>query len=260
MRRIRTFHPADAGFVFAIGFMLLFAIGCAQGKSGPRRPAMSGFSEVDRAAAARDAAPARAPAPPRPVKLASFKDGEGKGPGERRIVIYNAGYRIVVQEIEVAIRQTEALAEELGGYVQSIETDTIRIRVPVASFKVATNRVEQLGRVSHHDLEAEDVTEEYVDLEARLKSAMAVRDRLKGLLEKAEDVKSALEVEKELARVGEEIERLQGKLELIKSRVAFSTITVVFERVSRTTPAPQLFQLPFAWLRDLDPSRLTRTY
>jgi hypothetical protein len=193
------------------------------------------------------------------VRLASYQQ-DAAPTSEQRIVIYNAGFRIVVKEIEESIKQTEALAGELGGWVQQIRGETITIRVPVANYRKATARVQGLGRVAHRELEAADVTEDYVDLRARLKNAMVVRDRLHALLERAEDVNAALEVEKELKRIGEEIERLQAKLELIKNRVAYSTITVTFERVYRTMPTPHLMKLPFDWLRELDPNRLTRTY
>ena len=240
-----------------IAFALcLFAIpGCVSRNSNrmPRRPAMEtpGFS--DSAAAAMEGMSSQSP-----IRLASAGDDLSNVPLDRRIVIYNAAFRVVVAEVVDAIKKTEALADELGGYVQSINGDSITIRVPVRNYQDAVARVEKLGRVSHRELEAQDVTEEFVDLQARLKSAKAVRDRLAALLAKAEDVKAALAVEKELARVNEQIECLEAKLELIKNRVAYSTISATFERVYRSTPTPQLMKLPFAWLRELDPNRLMR--
>ncbi|MBN2559340.1 MAG: DUF4349 domain-containing protein [Phycisphaerae bacterium] len=261
--------------VFSIGLLAITALttltGCMSVHPRVESSRSRGFSDVDRAAAGAPAAnspierftPARiaeglpeAEAMPS-VRLVSHQQDTPALPAEDRIVIYNAGLRIVVKEIEESIKQTEALAAELGGWVQEIRGETITIRVPVANYQKATARVEGLGRVVHRELEAADVTEEYVDLQARLKNAMAVRDRLQALLERAEDVKAALEVEKELKRIGEEIERLQAKLGLIKNRVAYSTITVTFERVYRTVPTPQLMKLPFGWLRELDPNRLT---
>ncbi|MFQ5410699.1 MAG: DUF4349 domain-containing protein [Phycisphaerae bacterium] len=179
---------------------------------------------------------------------------------ERRVVIYNAAFRVVVPEIEASIKKAEALAAELKGWVQGIEGDSISVRVPAARFHDAVSRVEGMGRVAHREVKAADVTEEYVDLEARLKNARAVRERLLALLEKAEDVKAALEVEKELMRVGEEIERIEAKLALLKNRVAYSTISITFERVYRAAPTPQLMKLPFQWLKELDPARLTMDY
>lgn len=267
----RPLRPVRHGV--APGHMVLAILvglgGCSMSREPFARPASrSGFAEVDRTAAARDAAPVATPAPaqsPTVFRLASFRADEGEPtptstPAERRIIIYNASFKIIVSEVEESIRRTEALAVELGGWVQEIRGEQITIRIPVARYEEATQRVESLGRVAHRELEAADVTEEYVDLEARLKNALAVRQRLQGLLEKAEDVKAALAVEKEMGRVTEEIERLQGKLELLRNRVAYSTITATFERVYRTAPTPQLMKLPFHWLRELDPNRLTSEY
>lgn len=187
-------------------------------------------------------------------------NASSKAPTGRRIVIYTANFRIVVKEIEASIKRTESLAIDFGGWVQEIRGDRISIRVPVAKYQEVVKHIESLGRVAHRELQAADVTEEYIDLEARLKNAVAVRARLKALLEKAEDVKAAVEVEKELKRIGEEIERLQAKLELMKNRIAYSTISVTFERIYRTAPPTQLMKLPFRWLSELDPNRLTQSY
>ncbi|MCZ6682560.1 MAG: DUF4349 domain-containing protein [Planctomycetota bacterium] len=193
-----------------------------------------------------------------PVRLVADHSVVPATPQGKRIVIYNAGLRIVVKEIDKAIKRAEAFAAEFGGYVQEIRSESITIRIPVAHYREAVSRMEDLGRVVARQLDAADVTEEYVDLEARLKNAKAVRERLRALLDRAEDVKAALEVEKELKRVGEEIERLLAKLKLINNRVAYSTILASFERVYRTPPTQQIMKLPFQWLRELDPQRLAR--
>ncbi|MCZ6815114.1 MAG: DUF4349 domain-containing protein [Planctomycetota bacterium] len=193
-----------------------------------------------------------------PARLVADHSVDPATPQGKRIVIYNAGLRIVVKEIDKAIKRAEAFAAEFGGYVQEIRSESITIRIPVAHYREAVSRMEDLGRVVARQLDAADVTEEYVDLEARLKNAKAVRERLRALLDRAEDVKAALEVEKELKRVGEEIERLLAKLKLINNRVAYSTILASFERVYRTPPTQQIMKLPFLWLRELDPQRLAR--
>ena len=182
-------------------------------------------------------------------------------PVQQRIVVYNAGFRIVVQSIEAAFKSMEQIATQTGGYVQQIEHDKITIRVPAPQYSAAVERVAALGQVTDRQLQAQDVTAEYVDLEARLKNARAVHERLTALLEKAQTTEATLAVEKELARVGEEIERLQGQLELLKNRVAYGTISAQFERVARQTELIKSFrQLPFYWLRELDPNRLWSAY
>jgi Domain of unknown function (DUF4349) len=239
----------------------LLAPGCAQRNAKlaaefTRRRAAASPSEMDRVAAAHGT-PAEIASPAKTsFKLVAAGDDVRNVPIDRRIVIYTGNFRIVVKEIAAAIKDVEAIANELGGYPDKIREDSISIRVPVKRYADAIKLVEKLGQVASREEEATDVTEEYVDLEARIKNALAVRARLEALLAKAEDVKAALEVEKELNRVGEEIERLQAKLEVIKNRVAYSTITIQFERVHRTEPTPRMARLPFAWLIELNPNRL----
>ncbi|UCG16148.1 MAG: DUF4349 domain-containing protein [Phycisphaerales bacterium] len=231
-----------------------FSIGLAQGEAEHMETRVPALDGIDSAAAAREGESAQA----RPL-LASLTAQQTSVPLERRIVVYSSGYRIVVQEVDQAMEDMEQIAGSFEGYVQLVDGDTITIRVPVARYQEAVKRVESLGNVVHRKMEATDVTEEYVDLEARLRNATAVRARLEALLTKADDVKAALEVEKELKRLGEEIERLEAKLELIKNRVAFSSISVTFERVARSAGLIRATRLPFDWLRELDPYRLLRT-
>lgn len=192
-----------------------------------------------------------------PPLLASTGNELKDVPVEKRIVVYNAGFRIVVQSIADAIKSMEQIATQTGGYVQQIDRDKITIRVPVQQYSGAVERVAALGQVTDRQLQTQDVTAEYVDLEARLKNARAVHERLTALLEKAQTTEATLAVEKELGRVGEEIERLQAQLELLKNRVAYSTIAAQFERVARQAELIMNYRrLPFAWLRELDPNLL----
>lgn len=279
MNRCRSLQAARClAAVWVAGVPLLGAWGCGSAQFAywsDDTPRTRGIAEVDRLAASRsrfasgfavlpasDKVAVMAPAPESPgdvmppARLVVHQDTRPAARDVQRIVIYNAGFRIVVKAIDEAIAQTGLIAGEFGGYVQSIRGDRVTIRVPVENYRPAVARVQALGRVVHRELEAADVTEEYVDLNARLRNAMAVRDRLNALLAKAEDVKAALEVEKELRRINEEIERLTAKLELIKNRVAHSTITATFERVERAPVTRQMRSLPFRWLRELDPNRL----
>lgn len=214
---------------------------------------------AERAWSNKTASAAPAPSqPPSPIRLVADRQDPPptEAPGGRRIVIYTAAYRIVVAEIEEATRQAEALAKEAGGWVQTVSGDTVVLRVPAAAYDTTVAKVEALGRVAQRELQAADVTEEFVDLEARLKNARAVRGRMQELLSRAENVTAALEVEKELKRLGEEIERMEAKLEVLRHRVAYSTITITFERVHRLPTMPHQMRLPFQWLRELDPLRL----
>lgn len=174
------------------------------------------------------------------------------------MMVYTAWLSMVVSEAQEAIRQTEAIAAEFGGYVERIQGPAISIRVPADRYHEAIARVEALGQVADRRMQAEDRTDEYVDLEARLKNAQAVRGRLMELLARAEDVKAALAVELELKRVNEEIERMAAQLEMLRKRIALCTIHVTFQTVTRTPHPATLGRLPFPWLAGLHPSNLLR--
>ena len=107
-------------------------------------------------------------------------------------------------------------------------------------------RVEKLGDVLHRNVSAEDVTDEYVDLELRLKNARAMRDQLAGLLRGAA-VKDAVEIEKELAKVTEVIEQIEGRLKVMRDKVRYSSITVSFQASAPSTVRSNSL-LPFTWL------------
>ena len=123
------------------------------------------------------------------------------------------------------------------------------IRIPRGRFDPVHAQIDKIGDVLHRDVQAEDVTDEYVDAEIRIKNARAMQARLKVLLEKA-SVKEALEIEKEMRRVTEELELLEGKLKLLKDKIAYSTITVSFEPRGSTIQTTKI-KLPFPWLQQL---------
>lgn len=87
-----------------------------------------------------------------------------------------------------------------------------------------------LGDVRNRAVASRDVTDEYFDLETRLKNAIAQRDRLRALLEKASKVEEILAVEKELSRIQAELESMQGRLDRLRSEVEESTLSVTLER------------------------------
>lgn len=197
------------------------------------------------------------PAPVIPALLAVSVQDAADAAARKRVVVYTAALRSVVAEIDASMARAKELALACGGYVQEMRGDSITLRVPAETFEPTLAAIEALGQTVEREIRAQDVTEDYVDLEARLKAAQQMRDRLAALLEKAADVKAMLEVERELGRVNEEIEKLTGKLNVLKSKVAYSAISISFVRVApRVSAATGARQLPFHWLRQLHPDRL----
>jgi hypothetical protein len=168
-------------------------------------------------------------------------------PGQ--MLVYTASLTMAVYQVDQGLARVEQIARENDGYLATRGDLAIAIRVPRAKFEAALKAVEGSGDVVHREIKAEDVTDSYFDMEVRARNARAMRDRLAKLLQQA-SVKDALEIEKELARVTQELELLEGKLKLLRHRVAFSTINVSFRPrgvAIQTRPT----RLPFPWLEEL---------
>jgi hypothetical protein len=171
------------------------------------------------------------------------------------MLIYNATVHMAVFEAKAAIEATLKLARELGGYLVRRDDQTIIVRVPAAKYREALDAVGKLGDVLHREENAQDVTDEFFDLQVRVQNARALRQRLEQLLAQAKNVEEALMVERALSRVTEEIERLEGRLKLLRELVAFSTITIEF-KPRAVDQIQSNIRLPFEWLDQLGLSQL----
>ena len=172
------------------------------------------------------------------------------------MLIYTATINLAVFQVAEASKQVETMAREAGGFLARRDDTTIVIRIPAAKFEDTMKRLEKLGDVLHRNVAAEDVTEQFMDAEVRLKNARAVRDRLQQLLEKATKVDDSLAIEKELTRVGTEIETLEGKLKYLRDRAQYSTITVSFQAKQSDTVKASAVRIPVEWLDQLGLGRL----
>lgn len=196
------------------------------------------------------------PPPPTPVggtqhaaadAAARIADDAHRGP----LLVYTATVFLSVFEVERTERAVIDIARELGGFL-SLQNDTqVTIRVPAANFREALARIEGVGDVLHRNVEALDVSEEFRDLTIRLANATAMRDRLQALLAQAHTSDEALAVERELERVTLEVEQIKGRMQFLGDRLAYSTITVMFQPHSEGVDQPGTFRLPFPWLDEL---------
>ncbi len=138
---------------------------------------------------------------------------------------------------EVAIPKTIDkiidVAESVGGHIASRKDQSVQIKVPSASFRDAMTKIEAIGGVVNRSVSADDVSEEFHDLEVRLVNLRATRARLQEFLAKAPAIADMLTVERELERVAQEIDRSEGRLEFLRTRASMSAITVAL------TPKPK---------------------
>ncbi|MBA3393629.1 MAG: DUF4349 domain-containing protein [Deltaproteobacteria bacterium] len=153
-----------------------------------------------------------------------------------RKVIRTGRIDLVVAGYDDARAKLDALLAKAGGYVDStqvqhyqgaVSSATLVLRIPSESFGALLPLLRQLGEISSESTNAEDVTDQYVDLAARLASAKTLEKRLLELAaDRASGVEALLAVERELARVRGEIESYEGKLRQWNDQIAMSTLTL----------------------------------
>ena len=169
-----------------------------------------------------------------------------------RKIISTGNITVEVEDVESAVTAVEAFVDSVGGYVEVLsrsggdefERASITIRVPQGQFASAYDRIRQLGEVLNEHQGSEDVSEQFIDLEARLNSAKREEQSFLSLLGRANTVSDVLTIERELARVRSDIERYQGQLDFLSRRVDLSTIWV--ELVPEEGP---FIEKPFGNLR-----------
>jgi hypothetical protein len=143
---------------------------------------------------------------------------------------------IEVDSLEHGIAQLRALAQRVGGLVgntsissgaEEARRATVELRIPSASFDRTVSGLAPVGRVEHVNISAEDVGEEYTDVTARVANARRLESRLLDLLDRRTGrLEEVLNLERELARVREEIERYEGRLRYLRTRSSISLLTV----------------------------------
>lgn len=150
-------------------------------------------------------------------------------------IIKNGNLRFETQNLQNSFIAIQKAIKSHKAYVQNDDSGKdyestyrhITIRLPNAYFDSFINEISK--GVKHFDkkeISAQDVTEEFVDLEARLKAKRTLENRYLEILKKANKVTEILEIEKELASIREEIEAKEGRLKYLQSKVAMSTISI----------------------------------
>ncbi|MBN2491854.1 MAG: DUF4349 domain-containing protein [Planctomycetes bacterium] len=166
--------------------------------------------------------------------------GESLPPPESPpVLVRNADLTIRVPVVEEAIRRIRALAEQAGGFVLSSRLDAITVKVPSGKLDDVVERIADLGELTHRSIQAREVTAEFYDLEARLRNTRATRDKLHELLQKAGTVQETLQVYRELGGVQELLERLEGRLRMLRAQTTLSEVRI--QVTLKRTPGPVLW-------------------
>lgn len=188
---------------------------------------------------------------------------EAKPPrSDDRMLVQRGELGIEVARPSEAARAFLVKVKELGGYLAKQAATTLVVRVPAAQFDAVFAAACALGRVVHESREANDVTEEFVDLGIRLDTARKARDRLLEVLLKAERIEDILRVETELRRLTEEIERMEGRRKLLADQVALATLEVAFQGPVEVPPPERRVRQGsrFAWINQIGAEALMEQF
>lgn len=164
-----------------------------------------------------------------------------------RMLIWRASLAMEVPDVKASAQQAADIVAGANGYVeeQSDHGDKsahLILRVPSDDLKATVDKIAGIGTVTSQYLSSKDVTGEYVDVEARLKNKIVLRDRLQKLLDKAEGVGDVLAIEKELSRVQADIESMQARLKSLKGQVDLAELDVRLRRKKILGPLGYLFK------------------
>ena len=217
-------------------------------------------------------APGRTPTPvkaPPPTKTAvAAAPGDRAAPAAERTAGPAAPLLIYVGELAMMVVDEPAvpktidsiidLAESLGGYLAGRKDTSVQVRVPSSRFRESLTLLEKIGEITHRSVTADDVSEQYSDLEVRLTNLKATQKRLHEFLAKSGTIADMLTVGNELERVSGEIEAIEGKMRFLRSRAAFSVVTVnlavrpkqavIVAKTDSPPPPPREISLPIGWL------------
>jgi Domain of unknown function (DUF4349) len=192
---------------------------------------------------------ADAVSPENPPSRPDALQGVNAGSAAPTMVIRTGQAFIEVEKVDAAALKIRQLAAQVGGYITNssisggrdqIRQATFELKIPSPKYDPAVDLLPTIGKVETVTSTAQDVGEEFVDVTARVTNSRRLEERLISLLaNRTGKLDEVLRVERELARVREEIERYEGRLRYLSSRVALSTLTITVHE-----PAPILGNSP----------------
>jgi Domain of unknown function (DUF4349) len=173
-------------------------------------------------------------------------------PNDERKLVRNANLDLEVRSFDEALRNITTFAKDAGGYVatnssQKQENGKLRgdivVKVLPENLDDFLGKLRGLGELKNQTLMTQDVSKQFLDIDARLRNAHVLEQRLVEMLEKnSGKVSDLLEVEKELGRVREQIEQMEGEIKFMDSQVQFATVTIRLAEKDMDAPAAFLIK------------------
>lgn len=162
-------------------------------------------------------------------------------------IIEKLSYQIETLKFDESSQMIQSLCTQLGGYMQSssvdgkgiqvqnLRTASFVLRIPQEKLSQFKNSAGNIGSILNFTSSSENISDQYFDTEARLKSLRTQQERLLALLTKSGSLKDVIDLEKALEDVNYQIEQLTGTLRQYDSLIGFSTVTVQLNEVVKTT-------------------------
>ena len=174
-------------------------------------------------------------------------------------VVKTASLRLGIAHgsFEDKVGEAHAVADSYAGFVvesfasqgsgKRIAEGSLVLRIPAESYDSALSRLRELGKVESLEESGQDVSKEFVDLNARIRQLRAVEAQLLELLQRADDVPAALAVQNQLSQVQLDLEQARGRLQYLDNRVAFATISMSMHELGVVVPKDGGFKIVDAW-------------
>lgn len=172
-------------------------------------------------------------------------------PQDSRKIIYNATLWLETKQFDQASADLLEAASQAGAYVQSSESSGsaeqgdrsvyYTLRVPAENYSEFLNAAAQAANLIRRSESSQDVTAEYVDLEARLASLEQQRQRLDELAAQAESLEDLLAIESQRSEVQYQIESYTGQMNVLQDQISYSTVDVYLDEVTELTPQSPSF-------------------
>ena len=228
-------------------FILLFAISCQSNSEKNISAAPDGYMETEE------------PSPRQSTPNYEQKSrAESSAVPIKRKIIKTAEVRMEVKNLAKSSKDVQALVERYNGFVSNLNmansnyelSAQISLKVPAKDFQTLLDSIKkQAIFLNYERIHTDDVTEEYVDIQTRLKTKKEVRDRYIDILRnKAKNVKDILMAEDKIRVIQEEIEAAEGRLKFLSTNVSLSTVSVELYQKIEYKPNPETYSNSF-WNR-----------
>ncbi|MFI6075334.1 DUF4349 domain-containing protein [Actinoplanes sp. NPDC051343] len=225
--------------IFLAGSLLLAGLvvtGCSAGNN----------ASTDKASASGGGMAAAPEKAPDQVDGATAKDSPDLSVDQRSI-IYTGAMSVRVRDVTAAASQVTGIAQVAGGFIgadnrdrsSGNDTATMQLRIPADKFRTVVDQLSKLGTEESRQISTEDVTEQTVDLDARISVQQARVDSGRKLLASAKSLSDLVMLEKEVATRESDLASLQAKKRHLADLVALSTISVTLLNEQAPPPKPQ---------------------